>query len=42
MNIRMIVCVFALLNALVQFGPVRAEDSFPGAEWERANPAESG
>jgi CubicO group peptidase (beta-lactamase class C family) len=42
MNIRMIVCVFVLLNALVQFNPLRAEDSFPGAEWERASPAESG
>jgi CubicO group peptidase (beta-lactamase class C family) len=42
MHIRHIVWVSVLLAALVRFGPVRAEDSFPGTEWEHAAPAELG
>jgi CubicO group peptidase (beta-lactamase class C family) len=42
MRIRYIVCVSVLLATLVRFGPVRAEDSFPGAEWEHAVPTELG
>jgi CubicO group peptidase (beta-lactamase class C family) len=42
MNIRYIVCVFVLLAALVRLGPVRAEDGFPGTEWEHAAPTELG
>src|ERR1700719_31654 len=42
MHIRHIVCVSVLLAAMVRFGPVRAEDSFPGTEWEHAAPAELG
>jgi CubicO group peptidase (beta-lactamase class C family) len=42
MHIRQIICVFVLFDALVLFGPVRAEDSFPGAEWGHATPAELG
>jgi len=42
MRILRIVFVFVLLGALVRFGPVAAEDSFPAAEWEHPTPAESG
>jgi CubicO group peptidase (beta-lactamase class C family) len=42
MNIRFILCIFALLGAFVHPGPVQAEDSFPGAEWEHADPATTG
>jgi CubicO group peptidase (beta-lactamase class C family) len=42
MNIRTIACVFVLFGVLVRLSPLRAEDSFPGAEWERATPVELG
>jgi CubicO group peptidase (beta-lactamase class C family) len=42
MNIRFVVCVFVFFSALVRLSPVRAEDSFPGAEWEHATAAELG
>jgi CubicO group peptidase (beta-lactamase class C family) len=42
MNIRHIILVFGLLGALLRFGAVRAEDSFPGAAWEHATPSELG
>ncbi|MEO6839391.1 MAG: serine hydrolase [Bradyrhizobium sp.] len=42
MKIRRIACVFMALSALVWFDPSRASDNFPGAEWERATPAEFG
>jgi len=42
MNIHVIVCVFVFLGTLLQFNPARAEDGFPGAEWEHAGPTESG
>jgi hypothetical protein len=42
MKLRRIVCVLVFFGALVRFGPVQAEDSFPGAEWERATLTESG
>jgi CubicO group peptidase (beta-lactamase class C family) len=38
MNFRITACVFALAIS-IQTGPVRAEDSFPGTEWEHASPA---
>jgi CubicO group peptidase (beta-lactamase class C family) len=42
MKLRRIVCVLVFLGALVRFGAVQAEDSFPGAEWERAVLTERG
>jgi CubicO group peptidase (beta-lactamase class C family) len=42
MNIRHIIFGFVLFGALVRFDPAGAEDSFPGAEWQRATPAEFG
>ncbi len=42
MHIRPLFCLFVLVGALVRFGPAGAEDSFPGAEWEHAAPAELG
>jgi CubicO group peptidase (beta-lactamase class C family) len=42
MNLRHIIFVIGLFSALVQFGPVRAEGSLPGAEWDHATPAKSG
>jgi CubicO group peptidase (beta-lactamase class C family) len=42
MKLRRIVCTLVFLGALVRFGPAQAEDSFPGAEWERAAPTELG
>jgi len=42
MSHRHLVVVLLLLGTLVWFAPVRAEDSFPGAEWEHAAPADTG
>jgi CubicO group peptidase (beta-lactamase class C family) len=42
MKSRHLLSVFLLFGTLVGFGPVKAEDSFPGAEWEHAAPAASG
>jgi CubicO group peptidase (beta-lactamase class C family) len=42
MPIRHIVFAVALFGALVRFDSARAEDSFPGAEWEHAAPADLG
>jgi CubicO group peptidase (beta-lactamase class C family) len=42
MSHRHLVVVLLLFGALVWFAPVRAEDSFPGAEWEHAAPADTG
>jgi CubicO group peptidase (beta-lactamase class C family) len=42
MTFRLVVCVLVVFGALVRSDPVRAEDSFPGAEWERAAPTELG
>ena len=42
MKIGCIACVSIFLCALVGFDPSRAEDSFPGTEWERVTPAQSG
>ena len=39
MNIRQVVFALVLLGTLVRFGSARAEDGFPGAEWERVTPA---
>jgi CubicO group peptidase (beta-lactamase class C family) len=42
MKLRIIICLLVFFGALVRLGPAQAEDSFPGAEWDRAAPAESG
>ena len=42
MHVRYAVFAVALFGVLVRSGPVRAEDHFPGAEWDRANPVELG
>jgi CubicO group peptidase (beta-lactamase class C family) len=42
MTFRTIVCALLFFGALVRPGPLRAEDSFPGAEWDHAAPAELG
>ena len=36
-----LVSVVLLFGALVGFGPVKAEDGFPGAEWEHAAPSDT-
>ena len=42
MNDRHLVVVLVLVGALLRFDPAKAEDGFPGAEWEHAAPSESG
>ena len=42
MKFHRILCFFVFFSALIQLDPARAEDGFPGTEWERVTPRELG